>query len=310
MPPLNTLLHPTYLWRFLKSRLLKRYLKKHPNERGRTFFSPGHFHSPLLDIASLESGNDRLPHDDADNWENIPMHHNAQRLLFQELLNLHPALPFPTKASPDFRYHHDNDWFPLSDAFTLSGLLRREKPRRIVEVGSGFSTAVMLDTLDHFGGSTSITCIEPQPERLKTLLRVKDMERITLTSKPVQEARLSQFTELEAGDFLFIDSSHVAKIGSDVSFLFLRVLPILKPGVWVHIHDIFYPMSYPADWIREGRAWNESLFLRAFLMGNSSYEIRAFNSYAGAVFPPAFWDDLPAFRENSGGSLWMQCGNL
>lgn len=284
MPSLNTLLHPTYLWRFLKSRLLKRYLKKHPNERGRTFFSPGHFHSPLLDIESLKSGNSDLPHDGVDNWEHIPMHQNAQCLLFQELLNLHPALPFPTKASPDFRYHHDNDWFPLADAFTLSGLLRREKPRRILEVGSGFSTAVMLDTLDQSDVETLITCIEPQPERLKTLLRNQDAQRITLLSKLIQEVPLSQFLALEAGDILFIDSSHVAKIGSDVAFLFLRVLPILKPGVWVHIHDIFYPMSYPADWIREGRAWNESLFLRAFLMGNSSYEIRAFNSYAGAVF--------------------------
>lgn len=306
MPPLRTLLHPTYPWRFLKSRLLRHYLNKHPNERGRTFSPPGHFHSPLLDIEALESSSATLPHDGADTWEHIPMHPDAQRLLFQELLNLSPALPFPAKASTAFRYHHDNDWFPLADAFTLSGLMRREKPRRIVEVGSGFSTAVMLDTLEHCGGDTTITCLEPQPERLKTLLRGGDIDRITLLPQPVQEVPLSQFSDLEAGDFLFIDSSHVVKIGSDVVFLLLRVLPLLKPGVWVHVHDIFFPMSYPAAWICEGRAWNESLFLRAFLVGNSGYAIRAFNSYAGAVFPSSFWDRLPAFRENAGCSFWMQ----
>ncbi len=306
MPHLRALLNPAYPWRFLKSRLLNFYLKKHPNERGRILFPPGHFYSPLLDIAKLKYGSDVLPHDGAETWEHIPMHHDAQALLYRELLDTHPSLPFPATASQDFRFHHQNNWFPLSDAFTLSSLMRREKPQRIIEVGSGFSTAVMLDTLDHTGDTTSITCIEPYPERLKTLLGSGDFQRIKVTARPVQETPMSQFSDLEAGDFLFIDSSHVAKIGSDVTFLILRVLPILKPGVWVHVHDIFYPSSYPMEWIHAGRAWNESLMLRAFLTGNSAYEIRAFNSYAGALFPSSFWEKMPAFRENSGGSLWMQ----
>ncbi len=310
MPPLRALLHPAYSWRFLKSRLLNFYLKKNPNERGRILFPPGHFHSPLLDIAALSSENSALPHDGDETWENIPLHQSEQRLLFQELLEKHPPLPFPQSESRDYRYHYDNDWFPLSDAFTLSGLMRRENPRRIIEVGSGFSTAVMLDTLDHSGGITSITCLEPHPGRLKTLLRKEDFGRINLISSPVQEMPPAGFSDLDAGDFLFIDSSHVAKIGSDVTFLFLQVLPILKPGVWVHVHDIFYPETYPLEWIKQGRAWNESLILRAFLTGNQGYQIRAFNGYAGAVFPSSFWENLPAFRQNSGGSLWMQrCPN-
>jgi hypothetical protein len=114
------------------------------------------------------------------------------------------------------------------------------------------------------------------------------------------------FDQLEASDLVFIDSSHVAKIGSDVSFILLRILPRLKPGVIVHFHDVFYPFSYPAAWIREGRAWNESLFLRAFLVGNPQFQLLAFNSFAGYSFSELFRDQLPAFLNNTGGSIWIK----
>ena len=114
------------------------------------------------------------------------------------------------------------------------------------------------------------------------------------------------FDQLEAQDLVFIDSSHVAKIGSDVTFILLRILPRLKRGVLVHFHDIFYPFSYPLSWIREGRAWNESLFLRAFLVGNSQFQLVAFNSYAGYSFPEVFRDRFPAFLNKTGGSMWIR----
>ena len=122
----------------------------------------------------------------------------------------------------------------------------------------------------------------------------------------VQEVPLSVFDQLEAQDILFIDSSHVSKIGSDVTFIMLRILPRLKRGVLVHFHDVFYPFSYPVRWIREGRAWNESLFLRAFLVGNSQFQLVAFNSYAGYSFPELFRDRLPAFLNNTGASIWIR----
>jgi hypothetical protein len=122
----------------------------------------------------------------------------------------------------------------------------------------------------------------------------------------VQEVPMATFEQLDPGDILFIDSSHVAKIGSDVTHLILRVLPRLKAGVLVHFHDIFYPISYPIEWIRFGRAWNESLFLRAFLMYNSNYRVMAFNSFAGQLFPELFVRDLPLFLTNTGGSIWIR----
>lgn len=306
MPPLRTLFHPTYPWRFLKSRALRCWLRCYPNQRGASLFPPGHFYSPLLDLAGVKPSAESLPHDDEKCWEHVELRPDEQRALYAELLAQKPRLSFPEQEQQGWCYHWDNDWFPLADAFLLSGLMRREKPQRIIEVGSGFSTAVMLDTLEQAGGQCDITCIEPYPQRLEQLLSGQDMGRITLHRQSVQTMPMAIFDTLKAGDFLFIDSSHVAKAGSDVAFLFLRVIPRLKPGVWVHVHDMFYPGSYPMAWFQEGRAWNESLFLRALLIGSPDLKVRAFNQYAAAQFPGLFTDSLPALLANAGGSFWMQ----
>jgi hypothetical protein len=164
----------------------------------------------------------------------------------------------------------------------------------------------MLDTLDQTHSTAYLTFIEPFPDRLHSLLSAHDKSRATVLIQRVQEVPLSVFDQLEAQDVIFIDSSHVAKIGSDVTFILLRILPRLKPGVFVHFHDVFYPFSYPAGWIRQGRAWNETLFLRAFLLGNAQFQLTAFNSYAGYTFPEVFRDRLPVFSNNTGGSIWLK----
>ena len=247
-----------------------------------------------------------LRFDGAEWWEHVNLRPGDQRSYYEDLLDRFPVLPFPRQKTDSYRYFTENDWFPLSDAFTLSGVIRREKPHRIVEVGSGFSSAVMLDTLDQTHGSAAVTFIEPYPDRLYSLLSPHDRFIATILVRRVQEVSLSVFDQLEAQDLLFIDSSHVCKIGSDVTFILLRILPRLKPGVLVHFHDIFYPFSYPAAWIREGRAWNESLVLRAFLVGNPQFQIVAFNSYVGFLFPDVFRDRFPAFLNNTGQSLWIR----
>lgn len=164
----------------------------------------------------------------------------------------------------------------------------------------------MLDTLEHAQMSAELTFIEPYPERLHSVLKPNDKSASTILINRVQEVPLSVFDQLDAQDLLFIDSSHVAKVGSDVTFILLRVLPRLKSGVLVHFHDIVYPFSYPDHWIREGRAWNESLFLRAFLVGNSQFELVVFNSYIGYSYPELFRKRFPAFLENTGGSIWIR----
>ena len=285
---------------------LLRRLGSLPNLRGAVLYPPGHFYSPLLDIRSLGPNEHNLPFDGPECWEHVQLRPYAQRTYYEDLIEHFSLLPFPSHKTEGWRYFTDNTFFALSDAFTLSGIMRKEKPRRIVEAGSGFSSAVMLDTMSQMRQSAALTFIEPYPDRLYSLLSTTDKASSTILVRRIQEVPLSVFDQLEAQDVLFIDSSHVAKIGSDVTFILLRVLPRLKAGVFIHFHDVFYPFSYPAAWIREGRAWNESLFLRAFLLGNSQFEIVTFNSFAGHSLPEIFVDRFPAFLSNTGGSIWLR----
>ena len=108
---------------------------------------------------------------------------------------------------------------------------------------------------------------------------------------------------------LFVDSTHVAKVGSDVNHLFSEVLPILKPGVLVHIHDIFYPFEYPKSWIYEGRNWSEVYLLRAFLQFNECFKIVLFNTFLEHFHRDFFLRNMPLCLKNEGGSIWLKRTN-
>ena len=305
MPSLKAMLDPKTYFSVIMQRLDARRVQRHPNFRGVAMFTPGHFYSPLLDLENLDAGADMVPFDGPECWEHIELRPSEQRAYYRTLIEKYSATPFPAEKKDGFRYYTQNFFFRFADAFTLWGILQHEKPQRIIEVGSGFSSAVMLDTLNHTRTQAELTFIEPFPDRLRSLLSVGDQSAVTVLDRPVQEIALSVFDQLRAQDILFIDSSHVAKLGSDVVYLFLRILPRLAPGVLVHVHDIFYPFSYPMEWVKEGRAWNESLFLRAFLLGNSNFQVVAFNSFAGHTFPDQF-RDLPEFLQDTGGSIWFR----
>lgn len=306
MPRLKTIINPksyfNIIWKIIKERILC----LNPNWRGIVCHPPGHFFSPLLDIENFGPNDKNLPFDGADWWEHINLRPGGQLSYYEDLMDRFPLPSLPNQKTDGYRFYTGNPSFPISDAFTLSGIIQKEKPRRIVEVGAGFSSAVILDTLQHGRLSADLTFIEPYPDLLHSLLRPEDRSISTILSNRVQEVSLSVFDQLEAQDLVFIDSSHVAKVGSDVSFILLRILPRLKPGILVHFHDVYYPFSYPASWIRQGRAWNESLFLRAFLVCNPQFELVAFNSYIGNLFPEIFRERFPAFLHNTGGSLWIR----
>jgi predicted O-methyltransferase YrrM len=303
---MKRILSPKSPFSFIRNRIANYRLRLKPNQKGTVIFPPGHYHSPLLDIESLGPSKPNMPFDGIECWEHIDLRPQEQRNYYEDLLDRFPLLSFPRQKTDGYRYFTDNEWFVLSDAFTLSGIIRKEKPRRIVEIGSGFSSGVMLDTLSQTHESAALTFIEPFPDRLHSLLSSSDRTLSTILAQPVQEVSLSVFDQLDAQDILFIDSSHVAKIGSDVTIIFLRILPRLRPGVLVHFHDIFYPFSYPVSWIRDGRAWNESIFLRAFLIRNRDFQVMAFNPFAGYSFPELFRERLSGFLNNTGGSIWLR----
>lgn len=136
----------------------------------------------------------------------------------------------------------DQDWFPRLDAAAAYAMVRDRRPQRIVEVGSGHSTRFLARAVADGGLPTRITAIDPKPRASIAGLAV-DTLRV-----PVQQAGTAPFSDLEAGDILFIDSSHQFTPGGDLEFIFQTVLPGLPRGIRLHLHDIFLPDDYPAHW--------------------------------------------------------------
>ncbi len=237
----------------------------------------------------------------------IELNEQAQYELLDEYARFYEELPFPEKQTIGHRYYYDNDWFGYSDAIFLYCFLRKRKPKKIIEVGSGYSSAVTLDTVDRFFSQRpEITFIDPYPVRLLSLLTEGDQEHVRLIDQKIQDVPVDLLLTLESGDLLFIDSSHVVKCGSDLQMLLFEILPRLKPGVFVHFHDVFYPFDYPSEWLEEGRYWNEAYFLRAFLSYNSAWRIEFFNTFVNHRFAELITATMPLCRNNLGGSLYIQ----
>lgn len=271
-------------------------------------FAPaGHFYSPLPSREDIEARAPRLFDRDVTSIPGVDLRDDAQRALLKTFAGYADEVRFPDVPSEGFRYHLRNPFFGHGDATILACMLRHHVPTHVIEVGSGFSSAVMLDVNEKLlGKSMKLTFIEPWPERLLRLLDARDRRSAEIVEKNVQVVELDRFRALEDGDMLFIDSSHVAKIGSDVCHLLFEVLPVLASGVFVHFHDVLWPFEYPREWLEEGRAWNEAYMLRAFLQYNHAFEIVYFNSYMGHRHRDLVRECLPVCLENPGGSLWLR----
>lgn len=266
-------------------------------------YPPGHFHSPLPDLSEIRARDEELFSVPSD-VVGIDLREAGQLALVDEFAGLLKEMPFRHDDEPGLRYRLANKWFAHGDGVALYCMLRRLRPRRYVEIGSGWSSALALDVNDLFlDGGIEFTFIEPHPERLRSLL--KPGEKVSLIEAPLHEAPASVLEQLEPGDFLFIDSSHVCRIGSDVNQLFLEVIPSLPAGVHVHIHDIFYPFEYPRRWIYRGRAWTESYLLRALLINNDGLRIEWFNSYLGQLHREPVAAALPQWGLDPGSSIWL-----
>lgn len=130
--------------------------------------------------------------------------------------------------------------------------------------------------------------IDPNPERLKSLLRPEDGPGVRLIERPLRYVPSDAFTCLAPGDILLIDSSHVSKVGSDVNRLFFEILPGLANEVLVHVLDVFFPFEYPRAWVEKGHGWNEAYLVRAFLQYNGAFAIALFSSYLIQRYPAAW----------------------
>lgn len=165
----------------------------------------------------------------------------------------------------------NNPSFGAGDAEMYYLIIRNMRPSRIIEIGSGNSTLVAVTAIEKNikeGIPVALTCIEPYE-----MPWLEKIENINLVRKRVEEVPIDFFTTLEEGDILFIDSSHIIRPGNDVLFEYLEILPALKKGVLIHIHDIFSPRHYKQEWLNDFCFWNEQYLLEAFLYGNDQFEI-------------------------------------
>jgi hypothetical protein len=258
-------------------------------------FNPAHLSYPLSvdrDLAGLD-------------WNISEQLDLLSKFHFNEEL-----LAFPLTYERDFQFFYNNGLFESGDAEFWYNIIRYFRPRRIFEIGSGQSTllaasAIQENCRNDANYHCRHVCVEPYENKWLQQLNIE------LVRSPVERLGKSFFDELEQNDVLFIDSSHMIRPQGDVLFEFLEILPTLKSGVLVHIHDIFSPKDYPHEWIyQDVRFWNEQYLLEAFLSFNAQFKIIASLNFLKHHYPQELGGPCPVLRNQMDfrepGSFWIR----
>ncbi len=271
--------------RFLITAIISRILFPFSEKLG-FHITPNHFYFPIPDTRKLR---DTL-------WSNpselIGIDVNERRQLellslFLKFKNEYDRFPKDEAVEP-FQYYLHNDYFEGVDGEILYCMIRHFKPRKIFEIGSGYSTylsaqAIGKNEQEDENHNCALVAIEPYPNKILE----KGFPGLSeLITQEVQDVPITKFNQLKENDILFIDSSHVLKIGGDVHYEYLEILPRLNRGVLIHVHDIFLPSEYPKSWLHNRLFfWDEQYLLQAFLAFNDSYEILWGSSYMHLKHP-------------------------
>ena len=212
-----------------------------------------------------------------------------------------PHDPVTDPAMP----HWNNDFIPPLDAVAIYGFCVELRPRRVIEIGSGNSTKFFRYAIASNGLSCRLVSIDPQPRA--------EIDNLCdeVIREPLENVPSALFSELEAGDIVFFDGSHLVYTNSDVTVFYLEILPALRPGVFVHMHDIFLPEDYPPEWTE--RYYSEQYLLACYLLsGNPGFEIELANRFVTGspelrgIFKP-LWDELGLpEHQQQGGSFWVR----
>src|SRR3954447_10399798 len=263
-------------------------------------FQPNHFYWPLNDVAFL-ADNPGLWHDRGLPRE-VDWDLDGQLEVARTVERYRPELAdVPPEATPGrVEYVWNNGAFGGADAIVYYGLVRELRPRRVVEVGAGWSSLLLARALARNEEPCDVTLVEPFPDE-RTFAGLPagwDVHRAIL-----QHADLSLFERLGPGDICFYDGSHCARTAGDVNWFLFEVLPRLAPGVFVQVHDIFLPDDYHDAWVfDEGLSWNEQYMVQAFLMHNDAYRVHIANHMLYRERP----DALAELYGMDGGSLWLE----
>lgn len=237
--------------------------------------TPVHFYSPIPDTRDLDDRADVMP----SHTPGLDLRFGQQLNLLNQLGPLAEATAeWPTYSERGALLARDNDAFGGLDTQVYFALLRHFRPHRVLEVGAGFSTLVALSALSSVPDSRLVS-VDPWPRDFlladgTAVEAARQAGQWQLICQPVQDLPAAHFLELDRGDVLFVDSSHIARRGSDVVYLVTQVLPRLNPGVIVHFHDIHIPYDYPVSLARDKlQFWNEQYLLSAYLADNPRVEV-------------------------------------
>lgn len=271
--------------------------------------TPVHFYQPIPDTRTIAESH----------WSNrskligIEMNDEGQKWILNQFVETYKKeyqnLPL-SKPSAAHEFYINNGTFESVDAEILYCMIRHYKPKKIIEIGSGNSTYLSaysaIKNRIATGDDAKFTSIEPYPEE-KIKKGIPGLN--SLIEKRLEQIDSVLFSDLQGNDILFIDSSHVLKLGSDVQTIYLDILPSLKKGVLIHIHDIFLPADYPKEVIiNRFRFWTEQYLLQAFLAFNKSYKVLWASSYMHLNYPNLLEKAFPSYSRESRwpGSFWVQ----
>lgn len=267
-----------------------------------------HFYSPIPILSELEESVWAT----SSEMVGIDMRLESQKQLLKGFVSTffqeYREISSSTNPAPG-EYSLSASSYKRLDGAMLYSMVRDHKPRKMIEIGSGGSTLLTLLALAKNRAETGIKCdftaIEPYPQ---SYLR-KALDGVgQLLVQPVQKVPLFQFEQLGQGDILFIDSSHVAKTGSDVVYEYLEILPRLRRGVIVHIHDICFPRDYPREWVMDRKTfWNEQYVLQALLSHSTKFKVLWCFSYLKAYGNDALNSTIPEFNpQQHAGPIWLE----
>ena len=262
---------------------------------------PGHYYSPIPSDEDIQLGSKLMM--SFNDVLGVDSKSEDQFTFLKECAEYYRSIPWKSD-SPRLRYQFENDMYSYGDGIFYFFILQRFKPKKIIEIGSGWTTALALDVRENFGINFNLSAIEPYPERLYQVIRPDD--DLNVSEEKVQNVPINQFKDLGENDILFIDSSHVSKFGGDVNFIYFEILPRLNPGVLVHVHDIHSHFEYPERLIQEGRSWNEAYMLRALLSNSNRYSIVLWSDFIIKQHQEWIEENMPMCNLNPGGSIWFK----
>lgn len=274
------------------------------------YVAPVHFYSPIPDIREL----DQQPKlwTAASAMPGVKMNpEEHSEFMTKALSQFVGECEFPTHATTfPHEYFVRNSYLGYVSASAMHCIVRHYHPRRIVDIGAGFTTRVFAHAVlmnAKLGFPAKLDAIDPYPS---SVLLQGFPGLTTVLAKRAQDLDIDFLTQLDANDILSIDTSHVVRTGGDVNYLYLEVLPRLKPGVLVHIHDIFLPFEYPRTWLHRRSFWNEQYLLQGFLCYNSAFKPLWGQKYAESVLQEEYellFHGKTDYDDNFDSySFWMQ----